>query len=277
MIFDKCSFQFLKVLLVLILPVIVGCKEIKVTEPEQELGPLPGAESILFIGSSYFSYNNLPGMFAELAHANSKNIYIDNYIVNGKFLDYHASNPSTLNKINEKDWDYVILQGVGRQMAYPEVFRDHPAYPALKTLHDKISENSESTKMIFCLPWAFEDGMAWLEGWTDLYDDMQKKIYKNTLVYADEIGFMIAPVGMAWYRVLEEKNYPLHYLHLSDWNHPSLRGSYLMACVIYSTIYRESSSGIKYYSNIPKDEALYFQDVASSTVLDSLQLWNIEK
>ena len=161
-------------------------------------------------------------------------------------------------------------------MAYPDVFTAHPAYPALVTLKNKISANSGLTKMTFCLPWAFEDGMAWKEGWTDLYADMQEKIYTNTLKYADEIGFVIAPVGWAWYEILKEKNYPLHYLHLSDWNHPSLRGSYLMACVIYSTIFKESTIGIEYKANIPKEEATCFQDAASNTVLDSLELWHIE-
>jgi hypothetical protein len=105
---------------------------------------------------------------------------------------------------------------------------------------------------------------------------MQMKIYSNTLKYADDIGFMIAPVGWAWFKVLEDKNYPLHYLHLSDWNHPSLKGSYLMACVIYSSIFKESTSGTDYFSKNTKEEASYFQEVASRTVLNSPKLWRIE-
>ena len=104
---------------------------------------------------------------------------------------------------------------------------------------------------------------------------MQIKIYENTLQYSDDVGFVIAPVGCAWNTVLKEKKYPLHYLHLSDWNHPSLRGSYLMACVIYATIFQQDLSGIDYFAGLPEDEARYFQAVASSTVLDSLELWNI--
>ena len=169
--------------IVLILPVIVSCKDKEIAGPE----PLPGEVKILFIGSSYFSANNLPGMFEALAHSNNKEVFIDYSIMNGTYLDYHASNPYTLNKIKEQNWDHVVLQGVGTLMAYPDIFTDHPVYPALITLQNKISANSESTKMTFCLPWAFEDGMALSEGWTDLYVDMQKKIYDNTLEYADEI------------------------------------------------------------------------------------------
>ena len=233
---------------------------------------------ILFIGSSYFNYNDLPGMMEELTDDGNKIVDIHTAIQNGLYLADHASLSTTEAKINEKDWDYVVLQGVGRLVAYPDSFpTDHPVYPALVTLRDKILANCASTKMVFCLPWAFEDGMIWLEGWTDEYDDMQRKIYENTLIYSDDIGFVISPVGWAWNTVLKEKNYPLHYLHLSDWNHPSLKGSYLMACVIYSTIFLESTVGIEYNAGISMEEATYYQGVATDMVLDSLELWNIEQ
>ena len=128
--------------------------------------------------------------------------------------------------------------------------------------------------MIFCMPWAFEDGMLW-KGWDDDYEDMQIKIYNNTLKYSKEVGFGIAPVGWAWNTVLKEKNDTLHYLHLSDWNHPSLRGSYLMACVIFSTIFQESCCGISFYSELPKENAKCFQIIASDIVLNSTTLWNL--
>jgi len=230
---------------------------------------------ILFIGSSYFNYNDLLNLFKNLADSAGKKVDIDRKIANGLYLDDHAKSSTTELKIKEKKWDYVILQGVGSITAYPEIFTDHPVYPALKTLQNKISENCESTKMVFCLPWAYEDGMTWLAGWTDTYEDMQIKVYENTLQYSDDLGFIIAPVGWAWNTVLKEKNYPLHYLHKSDWNHPSLKGSYLMACVIFSTIFQESSVDLPYYGGIPEEEANYFQTIASTTVLDSLDLWNI--
>jgi len=63
---------------------------------------------------------------------------------------------------------------------------------------------------------------------------------------------------------------------MTDWNHPSLKGSYLMACVIYSTVYRESTVGISYYGGLTKGEAEYFQTVASNTVLNNLNTWNID-
>ncbi len=230
---------------------------------------------ILFIGSSYFNWDDLPNLVKNLAENSGKEVFIDKYIPSGLYLANHANSSITEAKINERNWDYVILQGVGVLIAYPNYDTRHPVYPALVTLKDKIHKNCASTQMIFCLPWAFEDGMTWVEGWTDTYKDMQTKIYNNTLQYSNNIGFTIAPVSWAWYKVLDEKNYPLHYLHISDWNHPSLKGSYLMACVIHSTIFLESTVGIPYYTSLVEDEATYFQTVASNTVLNDIDLWNI--
>ncbi len=39
-------------------------------------------------------------------------------------------------------------------------------------------------------------------------------------------------------------------VHMSDWNHPSLKGSYLMACVIYSAVFQESTVD-KSVSSVP--------------------------
>lgn len=232
---------------------------------------------ILFIGSSYFNVNNLPRLFEQLTLSAGKDVYIDHIGKNGMYLDNHASSALTELKINETDWDYIVLQGVGSLMAYPTYYTNHQEYPALETLWYKIHRHCESTKMVYCMPWAFEDGMTWYQNWTDTYADMQLKIYETTLNYSRNIGFMIAPVGFVWSAVLQEKNYPLHYLHSSDWNHPSLKGSYLMSCVIYSTLFQHSSVGLSNITGIAKNETIYFQTLASRIVLNNLNLWNIEK
>jgi hypothetical protein len=259
-------------ILIPLLCIAIHCdKRTANVEPEIE----PKDKSILLIGSSYFTCNDLKSILENITNCTENNIKIHTAFTNGAYLHDHANSPSTESKINEMNWDDIVLQGVGRLMAYPEYFTDHPVYPALQTLRAKINSNSESTRMIYCLPWAYEDGMTWYQDWTDTYSDMQMEIYNNTLAYSDDIGFTVAPVGVAWKTVLEEKDFPLHYLHVSDWNHPSLRGSYVMACVIYATVFQEDLTGVTYYAGLPEEEAQYFQIVASSTVLDSLERWNI--
>ena len=221
---------------------------------------------ILFIGSSYFNFNNLPALLKNLVAQSPFEVEIDSYMQNGLFLADHANSPITEGKIRSTSWDYIIFQGAGSLMAYPDSITHHPVRPAISTLRELILQNSPNTRIVFCMPWAFEDGMTWKEGWSDSYDDMQEKIDSVTLIYEDEFNLLIAPVGRAWAQVLKEKEYPLHYLHQSDWNHPTVKGSYLTACVLFSTLFHRSSQGNSFRTGLSKEEARYFQHLASEIV-----------
>ena len=140
------------------------------------------------------------------------------------------------------------------------------------TQPNNTTPESEICKILFVGSSYFN---LWLQGGKDTYFDMQQKIYDNALKFADEIELVIAPVGWAWNEVLKTKIKELHYLHLSDWNHPSKRGSYLTACVLYATIFKEALKDVNYLADLPADEANYFKLVASEIVLNNLVLWNI--
>jgi len=231
--------------------------------------------NILFLGNSYSLYNHLPSLVRNLANYSGKVVHIDDYMVENTGLSDWAQSIDVEVLINDQEWDYAVLQGSGAGTAYPEYYSHARVFESLEILKEKISSKYDSTKIIFTMPWAFEDGMTWLAGWTDDYEDMQLKIYDNTLKYCNELNLIIAPVGWAWYRVLEEQAYPLHYLHMEDYNHPSPRGSYLMACVIYSVIFLESPAGITYFAFLPANEARYFQSVAKEVVFRSPTTWNL--
>jgi hypothetical protein len=88
------------------------------------------------------------------------------------------------------------------------------------------------------------------------------------------LDLCIAPVGEAWFEVPTEKDFPRHYLHMTDRNHPTMKGSYLTACVIYSTIFGESTEGSDYHAWLQAADAEYFQKTASSVVLDHPERWH---
>lgn len=233
----------------------------------------PEPVKVLFLGSSYFFSNALVDLFAGLAEAKGREVEIDGHFPPGNYLDYHVTNATTDALIRSRVWDYVILQGVGRITAYPD-----DAHFNLRTvlgdLERKIHRLSGEAKVMFQMPWAFEDGMLWTPDGTDDYFAMQQKIYDQTLEHASDLDLVIAPVGWAWNSVMGE-NPPKHYLFLQDWNHPSLRGSYLMACVFYAAVFLESAEGGTYYGGLPAREASHFQAIGSNTVLDDLQLWHL--
>ena len=64
-------------------------------------------------------------------------------------------------------------------------------------------------------------------------------------------------------------------MYSKDKSHPAWNGSYLMACVMHSTVYFENESNIDYFAELNPDTAYYYQERARSIVLNDLSLWNI--
>ncbi|GBL35407.1 xanthomonalisin [Filimonas sp.] len=83
---------------------------------------------------------------------------------------------------------------------------------------------------------------------------------------------LVAPAGVAWKKARD--TYPLIELYNADESHPSLTGTYLVACTFYSTIYHKSCVASSFMPiGIPTADAYYMQTIASNTVLDSLENW----
>lgn len=241
------------------------------------------AVRVLFLGNSNFAYNNFTDVFRKLAESGNKKVIVDSHIIYGQGVDAHADDEGTEAKINSDQWDYVVIHGLCVMMAFPDSHWEF--YPpfikvnlkfAFTRLRNKIKANREETVMVYSMPWAYEDGLTWLPGRDEDYFEMQRLVYENTLVYSRVIPFMTAPVGWAWNRVMNSKwGEELHYLFLPDWGHPNKRGTFLMACVMYATLFKESPVDLPFQGAVTANEARYFKNVAAWTVMDSLELWNI--
>ena len=244
---------------------------------------IPGSEDlrVLFIGASYLAVNNLPGLFAEMAGAGNKQAFVAKRVQSGYYLDYFAADKATDRAIQDHEWDYVVLSGGCQTAAYPDTHhlirtdwgRHHP-FPALESFRKKVAHSNPGAKLIYIMPWAFEDGMTWIPGQVDDYFAMQDSIRNHALAWADSLDLVVAPVGMAW-KVVLEGEVPEHYLHEQDWNHPNPRGSFLSAATLYATVFQESADGLGFDWILDPEEALALRRVGSATVLDSLALWNI--
>lgn len=238
---------------------------------------------VLFLGNSNIAYNDFTDVFRQLAESGRKNVIVDSHIIYGQGVEAHADNVETEAKINSAPWDYVVVHGLAWMMAFPETHWEfYPPYIkvnlkfAFTRLRNKIKANREETVMVYSMPWAYEDGLTWIQGRDEDYFELQRLVYENTLVYSRVVPFMTAPVGWAWNRVMNSKwGDELHYLFLPDWGHPNKRGTFLTACVMYATLFKESPVGLPFQGAVTANEARYFKNVAAWTVMDSLELWNI--
>jgi hypothetical protein len=244
--------------------------------------PPPGARRVLLIGASYFACNDMAGKVRELARTGKKNLYLsDEAVVSGKLLRHHRETPSTLNSIKRTRWDEVVMCDAGVGPSYESL--SPPRYPyswrslTRESLQYYVDEVKKvKAKPLFIVPWAFEDGMTWLKGWGDTYEQMQTLIDKNTAQWAKEMDIAMVPVGPAFREVLKVHKEP-HYLYATDFSHPSARGSYLMACTLYASLYGESPEGLAHPQSITDAEATEFQRTAWAVVKRDWQKWNLSK
>ena len=197
------------------------------------------------------------------------------YIKNGTALLDHTRDDKALAKIAEREWDFVVVIGGSRGVAYPRDFSEIQTYLSILTLDGLVHAANDSGRLVYVMPWAFEDGMLWYNNWTDDYSAMQQKIYDNALRWVQNNDYTVAPAGRAWQTVLDSMDFPLHYLHTEDWNHPTPKGSYLLCCVLYCTLFQEPCTTNTYTGGIPGDEAEWYQELASRMVLDSPDLWHL--
>ena len=242
------------------------------------LEPESDSLKVLFIGNSLTGYNDLPGMVRKLAGNTDHSILVETHLVYGISLYEISLTDAVKTKIFSNDWDYIILQDAPHRVAYPDNFHilipwadTHPLPPTLEKFRDMALDNYTQTQVIYFMPWAFKDGMLWIQGQTDDFFDMQEKIYANSLIFAGDLDLKIAPVGWAWNAVLTDRT-DIE-LFNPDLSHPSLAGSYLGACVFYTSFFKDTLTDNDYISSLPEDVARYLQSIGYSIVLDDLETW----
>lgn len=107
--------------------------------------------------------------------------------------------------------------------------------------------------------------MTWAYARLDWIDNEQIAQAHRTL--AQELGVEVAPVAVAWQRVLRERPQPD--LFAPDREHPSLRGTYLQSCVVYATVMRANPVPLRYVpEGLSEPDALFLRQVAWETVRD---------
>lgn len=107
------------------------------------------------------------------------------------------------------------------------------------------------------------------------YEGMSKRLRESYLLMAEENDALVSPVGAAWsHSKLTDSTIVLH---SGDNSHPNINGSYLAACVFYSSIYQESTIGSTYTAGIDQSIVDYLQQISHDVVIDSLGNWFLDK
>ncbi|MEZ4977678.1 MAG: T9SS type A sorting domain-containing protein [Chitinophagales bacterium] len=234
------------------------------------------SKRVLFLGNSYTYVNNLPNLIDQLAISAGNDLIYDSNTPGGYTFQGHSTNATSLNKIASNQWDYVVLQEQSQIPSFPPSQVATDCYPYAAILNDSILSNNPCTEPLFYMTWGRKNGDASNCAFYPplcTYAGMQDRLKTSYMELATNNNASVAPVGVAWEMV--RNLYPSIELYSPDESHPSLAGSYLAACVFYSSIFRETSLGLSYTAGLDSLSVYRLQDIASSTVLDSLSWWQI--
>jgi hypothetical protein len=231
---------------------------------------------VLFIGNSYTAVNDLPEMTRQLALSLGDTLVVSSSTPGGFTFSGHTTNAATQNLIDQGGWNYVVLQEQSQLPSFPPAQVATESLPYATALTDSIRAHSPCAEPVFYMTWGRENGDADnCASWPPVctYEGMQEQLRISYLQMAQDNSAACAPAGMAWKRIREE--FPSINLYASDGSHPSVAGSYLVACTMYSTFFRRTTVGATFISTLDAATAATLQQVATSVVLDSLSTWNI--
>lgn len=131
--------------------------------------------------------------------------------------------------------------------------------------------SSAGADTLLYLTWGRENGMSDIGFST--YAAMQDQITLAYRALAEELGAQVVPAGVAWQRVAG-RDTGID-LWQSDGSHPTVAGTYLVACVTYAAIFEETPVGISYRAGLSRGDARTLQEAAAEVVLESWSFWDL--
>jgi hypothetical protein len=223
-------------------------------------------ERILFVGNSLTTYNmGLDNILRELAASASPPMTIVTYrsTQDGTVLEGLWASGSRHETILKGKWDRVILQATLSKTGtvYGGITADSEMkfHEYAKKFDSEIRKAGART--VLFMHWQFNEPDA-----MPIQDIA--RVYKDV---AAERGVEIAPVGLAWQQA--QKRQP-NLILLSDSVHPNFAGSYLAACVLYSTVFKKTPVGLSSIESagMTAEQAAFLQRVAWETVQETSNL-----
>lgn len=233
---------------------------------------------VLFIGNSYTNYNNLPLLVKDVALSTGDTIIFDSHMPGGFTLQGHSSDATTLSKIAQGNWDFVVLQEQSQRPSFSQSQVETEVFPFAKRLDSLVKVSNKCAETIFYMTWGRKNGDASnCAAWPPIctYQGMDSLLQLRYQQMADDNGGIVSPVGPLW-RYLRNNN-PSIELYNPDQSHPSLEGSYAAACSFYATILRKNPDSITFNSSLSIANATAIRNAAKLVVYDSLTKWNVGK
>ena len=226
--------------------------------------------SAIYIGNSFFYYNNgVNGHVTQLlAAAEPTRPWRSTLVaISGSGADWHDVGsyfrPDAIGRYSFDPDNNVVFNRIERlfDLALLMDGSQGPVHPRLKPIffdfmgRHAATVRAHGAEPIFVMSWAYADRPGMIDEIASAYSQLG----------ADN-DVLVIPVGLAFARALEKR--PGIVLHAPDKRHPSLAGTYLMACAIYGDVFCRSPVGLTYTAELEPDVALFLRESAWETLSD---------
>lgn len=173
--------------------------------------------SLLFMGNSHTSVNNLSKMVADMVRAGKPGRSVASVEApDWMFLEERVHDKPSIDLLNSQNWSFVILQA----QKY--------------SLSGQFNYSTEEAKELIRMSRAKHAVPIMFPEWPQRNVDETQRIYDLHVSIAQAEPACVAPIGQAWDLALSRN--PGLTLHDSDGNHSAPAGAFLAALVLYATI-----------------------------------------
>lgn len=230
---------------------------------------------VLFLGNSYIYTNNLPLVVQQIATSMGDTLIYEENNIGGYTMQAHSIDAVSINKIYAQPWDIVVLQEQSQRPAFSPGQVATDTYPFARKLDSLIRDHRSCTETMFFMTWGYKNGDASNCAFYPpicTYAGMQQRLRESYLQMAQDNNAIVSPVGAVWKQVRD--SFPAINLYSPDESHPSMEGTYLAACVFYTSIFHKNPATTTVTSGIAAVDAAKLSRMAGKMVLDSFSKWN---
>ncbi|MDP6417449.1 MAG: hypothetical protein QGG54_20805, partial [Gammaproteobacteria bacterium] len=234
----------------------------------------PETLRVLFVGNGLTAANNMPAVINAMAVSGKFRIEADMRAYNGYSLRSHAGDRRTYQAITNVTYDpnnftnALPLDAVIMQEHTVLPIYNFPQMQTNVSMLTQVITNQDSLPMLF---------MTWSR--PDSFFSQSDVLFRTDSAYTvigQQQNMPVVPCGRAW--ELSEWRRPEVVLRENDGYTPTIKGTYLNACMFYAYLTWQSPVGLNNggLHAIPQDEITFLQNIAWEIFLwrkDGLKFW----
>ncbi len=227
-------------------------------------------QSAIFIGNSFFFYNNgLHGMLRGLYRAanDKKGLRATLVTISGSGLNWHDVDsyfrPNAIGSYSFALGNKVVFNDLKKLFDVAIVMdcSQCPIHPTLGKVFDEYARKNiasirkHGAEPVLFMSWAYEDR-----------PEMTAQLAERYTKAGNALKTLVIPAGLAFARA--RLKYPDIRLYVRDKRHPTRAGSYLAAATTFAALYGRSPEKLTFRAGLQEETAAKLQTIAWETVRD---------